>query len=400
MQPIGNNAQLANNKRRMIVGLLDQICQQIEISDTQFQRAKGHYEAVGAWLSESNSPHLQSVEIYPQGSIALGTAIKPISANEFDVDLVCHLPNIGHTSTSQAVKALIGARLKEHATYKGMLEEKQRCWRINYANEFHLDVTPSIINPHCHLGGELVPDKAMGQWKPTNPKGYINRFEQYAEISPLYQAMKKFEAVAADSVEPLPEPAISKPILKRIVQILKRHRDQKFVQSNRPELAPISVIITTLAGRAYEACVKTKIYTDEFDLIVSIVEAMPNFIQIEMRSGKPYYTIENETTAGENFADKWNEDPQRVGAFYEWHLDALSSIKNLLQLEGIDQFADNLSKKFGGKEPQVREILNKIIAPIGQARTSGLLSVAPSIGLVKSPTHSSIVIPKNTFFGT
>lgn len=400
MQTNGNNTQIVSSKRKMIVGLLDQVCQQVEISEAQFQTAKGRYEAVGAWLSESNSPHLKKVEIYPQGSIALGTAIKPILANEFDVDLVCHLPNIGNTSTAQAVKALIGARLKEHGTYKEMLEEKQRCWRINYTNEFHLDITPSIINPQCRQGGELVPDKAMGQWKPTNPKGYINRFEQYASISPKFELLeRKFITVATDSIEPLPEPTKTKPILKRIVQILKRHRDQRFVGSSHAELAPISVIITTLTAKAYATCAKQEIHADEFALITAVIKAMPKFIHIEMRSGKAYYIIENETTAGENFADKWNEDPQLADAFYAWHADALSSIEGLLQVEGVDQFANSLSKNFGGKESCVHEIFSKLITPIGQARSAGLLSIAPSIGLIRSPTHGAVVVPKNTFFG-
>ena len=84
----GQVTQLVARKKQMVVGLLDQLCQQVEITDTQFQTAKTRYEAVGAWLSASSSQHLDQVQIYPQGSIALGTAIKPLAANEFDVDLV------------------------------------------------------------------------------------------------------------------------------------------------------------------------------------------------------------------------------------------------------------------------------------------------------------------------
>lgn len=385
----------------MVVGLLDKLCQQVEITDTQFQTAKTRYEAVGAWLSASSTKHLEQVQIYPQGSIALGTAIKPLAANEFDVDLVCHLPNVGHTSSAQAVKQLVGARLKEHATYKGMLEEKQRCWRINYANEFHLDITPSILNPRCHQDGELVPDKSLAEWKPTNPKGYINRFEQYATIRPRFLLLERNVVKATyDSVEPLPEPSMTKPFLKRIVQLLKRHRDQNFVGSNRPDLAPISVIITTLAGWAYAKCASQQTYSDEFDFITAVIKEMPTFIGIEMRSGKLFYMVENETTAGENFADKWNHDPRRADAFYEWHADALASVESLLQIEGVDQFAESLSQKFGGKKDAVRDTLSNFITPISQARSGGLLSVAPSIGLITAPSYGSISVPKNTFFGS
>lgn len=396
----GQVTQLVTRKKQMVVGLLDQLCQQVEITDTQFQTAKTRYEAVGAWLSASSSQHLDQVQIYPQGSIALGTAIKPLAANEFDVDLVCHLPSVGHTSSAQAVKALVGARLKENATYKGMLEEKQRCWRINYANEFHLDITPSIMNPRCQQDGELVPDKTLAQWKPTNPKGYINRFEHYSAIRPRFLLLERsFAEATYDSVQPLPEPAMTKPFLKRIVQLLKRHRDQQFVGSNRAELAPISVIITTLAGWAYAKCASQQTYADEFDFITAVIREMPTFISIEMRSGQRHYTVKNETTVGENFADKWNIDPRRASAFYVWHADVLSSVESLLQIEGVDQFAESLSQKFGGKKDNVRETLSKLIAPIGQARSAGLLGIAPSIGLITSPSYGAIAVPKNTFFG-
>jgi hypothetical protein len=281
-----------------------------------------------------------------------------------------------------------------------MLEEKQRCWRINYANEFHLDITPSILNPRCQQDGELVPDKTLAQWKPTNPKGYINRFEHYAAIRPRFLLLERNYADATyDSVQPLPEPTMSKPFLKRIVQLLKRHRDQQFVGSNRVDLAPISVIITTLAGWAYAKCASQYTYSDEFEFITAVIREMPAFIGVEMRSGKPFYMVENETTVGENFADKWNHDHRLATAFYAWHADVLNSVQSLLQIEGVDQFAESLSQKFGGKKDAVRDTFSKFIEPIGQARSAGLLGIAPSIGLIASPSYGAVAVPKNTFFG-
>lgn len=393
-------ALLVTRKKQMIVGLLDQFCQRIEITDTQYQTAKATYEAVGSWLAKSSSFHLEQARIYAQGSVALGTTIKPLASNEFDVDLVCHLPMLSHTSDARTVKALIGNRLKEHSTYKSMLEEKQRCWRINYASKFHLDITPSVVNLSCHQGGELVPDKALAQWKPTNPRGYISKFDQYAAIRPrFYLTETSFTKTAYDGVEPLPEQTISKPFLKRIIQLLKRHRDQLFVGTTHADLAPISVIITTLAGWAYAKCARQQVHSDAFDFITAVIREMPMFIRIEMRSGQKNFIIENETTAGENFADKWNSDTRLAKAFYEWHMDALTSVESLLHIEGADRFAESLSNKFGAKREQVREILASITNPIAQARSAGLLSVAPTFGLITPQAYGSVAVPKNTFFG-
>ena len=150
---------------------------------------------------------------------------------------------------------------------------------------------------------------------------------------------------------------MTKPLLKRIIQLLKRHRDQQFVGPNRAELAPISVIITTLAGWAYAKCASQQVYADEFEFITSVIREMPTFIRIEVRSGERHYIVENETTAGENFADKWNIDQRRASAFYAWHADLLTSVESLLQIEGVDQFAESLSQKFGGKKDNVRDVI-------------------------------------------
>lgn len=385
----------------MLAGLLDQFCQKIEITESQYMAAKASYEAVGKWLSDAESPHLELAKIYPQGSVALGTATKPLAGNEFDVDLVCHLPTLSLASDARAVKGLIGDRLKTHATYKHMLEEKQRCWRLNYANEYHLDITPSILNPRCPLGGELVPDRSLAAWKATNPKGYISKFDQYAALNPRFILLEHIyaEARARAEVSPLPDQQVIKPLLKRIVQLLKRHRDQKYLGTAKADSAPISVIITTLAAWAYAKCTSQNTHADAFDFIVSVIREMPNFIRIDLRSGRPYFIVENETTTGENFAEKWNSDVRLAQSFYEWHADVLTSVESLTHIEGADRFAECLSSKFGAQKELVKETLATFISPINHARSAGLLAVAPAVGLISRSAHGAVVVPKNTFFG-
>lgn len=388
---------IKTNKKNILVGLLDQLCQQIEISESQYKTATERYEAVGLWLSESDS--LRQAQIYPHGSIALGTAKKPITQTEFDVDLMCFNPNLSASTDPHVIKALIGSCLREHETYRDMLEEKQRCWRINYANEFHLDITPSILNPRCFNGGELVPDKKLAQWKPTNPKGYISKFEQYAAINPRIQfSYTALDGIRAE-VEPLPEQSMTKPFLKRIVQLLKHHRDFNFVGTDHADLAPISIIITTLASWSYAKCATTRVYSDVFDFITDVIRNMPKFIRIENRNGNQHYIIENETTAGENFADKWNSDNRLAQAFGKWHKRLLNDVESLLWLDGVDQIADSLSNNFGAKKQQVRDLLASIYTPINKARSDGSLLIAPSLGLTSSPSYASVSVPKNTFFG-
>ena len=69
-----------------------------------------------------------------------------------------------------------------------------------------------------------------------------------------------------------------KGILRRVVQILKRHRDYRFLDAD-PALAPISIVITTLASRSYGHCVSNFVFEDEFDLLCAVIRHMPRFIE-------------------------------------------------------------------------------------------------------------------------
>lgn len=391
--------QLMLQKRRMLVEILDRLCQELELTETQYNVAVSRYTAVGEWLANSDSSLLQQARIYAQGSIALGTSVKPIGRNEFDVDLVCHLPGLMPGHKSAAIKALIGNRLKEHGKYKGMLEEKMRCWRIKYANEFHLDITPSIVNPYCKQNGELVPCKQSLTWKSTNPKGYVSKFGQYAALAPSLYFFDSVVAKRSADIEPLPEQTTSKPVLNRIVQLLKASRDRAFSAANQRELAPISVVLTTLAAWSYAACVRRNIYADVFELIEDVIRCMPEFIRVDERNGKPFYLIENESTVGENFAEKWNQDARLSAAFYAWHKGVLASIGSLLQIEGSDQIGKHLSESFGVSRAQVQRIFGTHLTAVGAARTAGTLRVAPSLGIVTAPAVGAVTVRSNTFYG-
>ena len=239
-------------RKAELLGVLERLCQGLELTDAQFQLAKERYEGVGSWLADAENPMLRALAIYLQGSTALGTTVKPISRNEHDVDLVAHIRGIRDSTAPAIIKKAIGDRLRLNGHYAPMLEELPRCWRLNYANEFHLDITPSIVNHTCALGGELVPDKKVKEWCASNPKGYKLLFEQRASLRPSLRLLEAaVEKRLRADIEPYPMSRGPKGILRRVVQILKRHRDYHFLDVD-PSLTPISIVITTLASRSYE----------------------------------------------------------------------------------------------------------------------------------------------------
>lgn len=96
----------------------------LNVSETTTKEIIASYEAVGTYLG--NLEEDLDIKISPQGSMALGTMIKPLSSDkngEYDVDLICQLTN-GESLTPEQVKHIVGNRLHESPRYSKMLDPK------------------------------------------------------------------------------------------------------------------------------------------------------------------------------------------------------------------------------------------------------------------------------------
>jgi len=368
-------------------------CQQLEITNSQYDDAKSKYEAVGNWLAASQNFKLLESSIFPQGSMRLATTVRPYGRDEFDIDLVCYLVYCSATDHPDVVRNLVGNRLRENGIYKNMLEPLNRGWRLNYAesSKFHLDITPSIHNPTCTNGGLLVPDKVLKDWKPSHPKGYAEWFDTHAELQPSILFAERVMMKA--DIEPLPEQIPIKGLLKRIVQIAKRHRDLMF-DGNMRQHAPISVIITTLAAHAYANAVRNGRYAHELDLIHDVIANMHHYIEVRAINGSRYYNIENPTTKGENFAEKWNTHVERAEGFYSWQRQVLRDLDELGNIEGLDAIIGHLKTRIIG--PESARVLSIVTNRLGTARKSGVLRATPTLG---PGLTTGQTVRANTFFG-
>lgn len=135
--------------------LLEEIAKELDISPTKYKLAVSRYEAVGTWLNEGDyEDFVGEITIYPQGSFRLGTVVRPVREQiekDYDIDLVCEFVEQANHTLPKKVKHRVGNRLKQHDTYKSMLDEEgKRCWTLQYAEQegagFHLDVLPSSGN--------------------------------------------------------------------------------------------------------------------------------------------------------------------------------------------------------------------------------------------------------------
>ena len=366
----------------------------LDLTDAQLTLAQERYETVGRWLAASDHPWLARSSIFAHGSIALGTAKRPIGRDEFDVDLVNHLIAGPSSADPRQVKNVVGARLWEHGTYRTMLEEMPRCWRLNYKGAFHLDITPAVSHPIEPFPAIWVPDKRLECWVPSNPIGFRKRFEVRAALTPRLP-LARADGFRAD-VEPFPMQAGPRGILRRIVQLLKHHRDVDFQESELSDLRPISIIITTLAAQSYERNILFASYETEYDLILAVIEGMPDFIQVLNQGGQVIYVVANETVRGENFAEKWNRDARLPRAFFAWHTHVVGALRELIDTDGLDVLAARTSRHFGAHVGE--RVLEKYTRETAGARASQRLTVARGVGLAASALAATPV-RANTFFG-
>ena len=323
---------LTSEQKNQFSEILEELGSTLDISETQYKAVVKSYEAVGTWLSkEDSSLAPYKPEILPQGSFMLGTMIKPVNEkDDLDIDLVCQLKGKNPNWTQYNLKNKVGDRLKDHDTYKDMLDkEGRRCWTLVYSEDanYHMDVLPSIVSNDYRM----ILEKAFSatelkdidklairitcteeanyetaanpdEWLKSNPFGYGRWFYQQATLD----FVKAFSI--NESIKPLPTYRKEKLPLQRVVQILKRHRDMMF---NGHEHKPISVIITTLAGKAYSK------ETNIVDALLNIIDKMPNLIEekYSAKHGKVIKWISNPVNSEENFADRWVAEPKREENF-------------------------------------------------------------------------------------
>jgi len=135
--------------------------------------------------------------------------------------------------------------------------------------------------------------------------------------------------------------------LQKTIQILKRHRDIMF--ENNPEQKPSSIIISTLAAKAYNGGDNLR------DVLKFVLDNMAKYI--EVIDGE--YQVLNPVNPFENFADKWNEKQTLKNYFDNWIKEAkknLTPYNESIEIYG-DEFQKNISEQLGISESKSKDLV-------------------------------------------
>ena len=334
--------------------VLREIARRMDITKEMRAKAITAYTSVGEYLQNQNQGECV-VDIHPQGSFNLGTVVRPRYENEeYDIDLVC-LVNDAHgyklAKDAKWLKARIGKNLKEHGVYGKKLDaEGKRCWTLQY-DEFHMDILPcrSFEDEYAdpgHTRIELTNRNEDGSYKYllSDPAAYRQWFEDRMKVV-LYEA--RCEAFAMDSaygeIERVPVYDVRTP-LQMAIQLLKRHRDEFYANlpSVRQKRKPISMIITTLAAKAYNG---------ERSLVEALKTILKNIADGIERDADGNPAVWNPVLGSgvENFAEKWKDDPEREREFNIWLYKARDDFAQMLSMQKLSSAARVARRSMGGR---------------------------------------------------
>jgi hypothetical protein len=310
--------------------------------------------------------------------MALGTTVKPIEGPH-DLDFVLQFSRDHNGVDPLALIKDLYEFLRQNGKYGPMTSLKNRCVRIEYADDFYMDVLPACRNATAGGSCIKVPDRAAKGWADSNPLGYIDWFKR--------QGRKLLVETLLEKAAPVPaqQAVAEKKILELVVQLMKRRRDLYYAYD--PDLAPISVVLTTLAADVY--CGEPSVSK----ALTSALSAIVKRVEDSRLRGEKHLQVRNPSNAAEDLTERWDSNQSAYEAFVKGIHDFHQRWSRLIAQAG-DVNAE-LELLFG--EPVAR-VLKTRATRLQEFRIAGKLGITSS-GIIASAGAGAVSMRPNTFYG-
>lgn len=365
-------------KENILVG----ICGKLQLPPSKYTLAEERYKVISDTIQKDTVFRTIDLRMYPHGSFRLKTTVKPFSNNEYDLDFVVEIPS-GVNMTPQDLYNHIYRILSSDGIHNSMLEKKSRCIRVNYANDFHMDIMPGqLVN---RVTNEIiVPDRKLKSWyHHSNPIGYAEWFENQAKSVIRYELNK--QRIAKGSAEPISDQEIVARLepLRRAVQLVKRYRD---VYCDKNNVEPVrSIVLCTLMGFISSS------YSSEIDIITDFCTYVNG--KIAVSNGEPF-EVKN-PVVDEVLTEKWTESKKNYDGFVKM-MQALTDHIQKLKSASLNTDIVVLMKEMFG-ENLTNDVIKEQANGVNTARAAGTLGITAT-GVLNT-TKTVTAVKKNTFYG-
>jgi ribosome-associated translation inhibitor RaiA len=371
-----------------------EMLQKLELSPGERDRATKRFEALGRHVAAKLGMSDTDAHVFVQGSMRTQTTVSPRGNQNFDLDVVVRLsgPTVHGVTDSERFFQAFGLAL-QGIQDAGDPKAKRRCWRLNYPGEpFYFDVTPALPGSRSlGVATDLRVRDPDTRWSPSNPEEFANWFCTIADKRFSFsRGLQEMVVKGETQVTPIPDAPVGiDDILRRGIQLMKLHRDNYYwnLSDERKDAKPISVILVTLAGHAYDRMVthEQTSYSTPIEVLLELVDRMPAGVGHDERG----YHVLNPMLTTENFADRWNSDGgHRTHEFETWHKQLATDLEAL--------FTEEYNKK---SETRIRSVFGQYGVDAWKASMpsplQGLLAAVPGQPLT-NPTSVRPQGSKNT----
>lgn len=366
---------------------ITKVVEQLDVSPSLHKNAVEKYKNLANFLSEKGL----EADIYPQGSFALGTIVRPSRKNQnprYDLDFICEVRGTKTELEPLDVYNLIKESLEADKTYRDRLDVWDECFTINYADigdiGFSIDIVPAtgesteIKNKIGMICGSTIAGTAIAiprhlndieyEWITNNPLGYRKWFDEinkpYKEANRNQYRKALFESCTDyTSIEEIPE-EMERSALQRVIQILKAHRNNYFSSAKREKAKPKSVIITTLVA---EISSHLDANLETFELLQQVLKELDIYSNRQIFTESAFeasfglhtaiirpngeWKMPNPANPDDNLVDSWNKDNELSKFFFDWLKIAQEELLDSLHKDD-QEFRAIMENAFGQEDIQ------------------------------------------------
>ncbi len=247
---------------------------QVNLNQDRINRLQKRVNTIDNFLASSGLADAYH-DLIPAGSWAQGTIIRPVDTNDtFDADVLLLLDEQDDWAAKDYLDEVF-ALFRASGTYKGLVGRapKTRCVRINYADEFHIDVVPYLERHGLMYITNREEPPETGSYELSNPEAITEWVDERQRITNGH--------------------------FIKVVRQLKYLRDFKNTFSCK------SIILTTILGErvnAIQSLVDPGAYTDLPSTLHTIMRAVADNLPEEMPP------VMDPGGTGDNFVDRYRDE--------------------------------------------------------------------------------------------
>lgn len=248
----------------------------VNLNQTRLNDLDSRVDRITEALKSAPALDGRVLDTVPQGSWAHQTIIRPADGLEFDADLLLQVAeDLEWNDSPRSYANAVWTALSNHSTYGMMGTKKDRCVRVTYANDCHVDVVPYVI---LSSGREVIINRTTNEFEDTNPIGFTDWIQE--------------------------KDTLTNGNLRKVIRLLKYLRD------HRSAVRIKSILLTTMVGTVADQwrTFDPNYYKDVPTTLLHLVEDLDAWLQA--RVTRP--SISDPSCPQTTFDHRWTDENYRV----------------------------------------------------------------------------------------